>query len=101
MTRHKTQQQVIFDLGMRRLQDPKLKQEKTHMDQQQVIFEYGKLQLNFVSVSQQLMQVSTALAAANKELAELKKTLKEYQSAPEQVGEALKPEIVRTESAGA
>ena len=47
------------------------------MDQQQIIFEYGKLQLNFVSVSQQLMQVSTALAAANKEIAELKKTVEE------------------------
>ena len=47
------------------------------MDMQQTIFEYGKLQLNYVSVSQQLSIVSTALAAANKEIAELKKSVED------------------------
>lgn len=66
------------------------------MDQQQVIFEYGKLQLNFVAVSQQVAQLGTLLANANKELAELKKQLAGQQ-------EANKPELVpdRAESAGA
>ena len=75
MTRHKTQQQVTFDVGARRLSDPKLKQEKLQMEQRDVIFEYGKLQLNFVASQQQVAQLGTLLAQANKEIAELKKKL--------------------------
>ena len=79
------------------------------MDQQQVIFEYGKLQLNFVSVSQQLMQVSTALAAANKEIAALKlqipKDMEQKGNGPTELTgqQEQKPHIVpdKSESAGA
>lgn len=73
------------------------------MDQQQVIFEYGKLQLNFVASQQQVAQLATLLANANKEIAELKKKLKEYDDASKDAEEALKPALVpsRAESAGA
>lgn len=96
MTRHKTPQQVTFDVGARRLSDPKLKQEKLQMEQRDVIFEYGKLQLNFVASQQQVAQLATLLASANKEIAELKKKLDTGADKPT-------PELVpdRAESAGA
>lgn len=62
------------------------------MDQSQVIFEYGKLQLNFVASQQQVAQLGTLLAQANKEIAELKKRIQEFDPTPE-------PD--RSESAGA
>lgn len=71
----KTQREVVMDVGMRRLHDPKLKQEKLHMDMKEIIFEYGKLQLNFVAVSTQNQQLSQALSDANKQIAALKAQL--------------------------
>ena len=62
----KSLEQVQFDVGKRRLENPKLKQEKLIMQTEQVIFEYGKLQLNFLAQNQQLQQMAQALAEANK-----------------------------------
>ena len=66
----KSLEQVQFDVGKRRLENPKLKQEKLIMQTEQVIFEYGKLQLNFLAQNQQLQQMAQALAEANKKAAE-------------------------------
>jgi hypothetical protein len=66
----KSIQQVQYDVGKRRLEDPKLKRERLTMDQPQVIFEYGKLHLNLVSAQNQLQQMSGLLAEASKKEAE-------------------------------
>jgi hypothetical protein len=71
--------QVIYEMALRILQDPKTRQEKLTMDNPQVVFEYGKLHLNYLALQQSFNVISGKLAEANKGCAALAVRIEELE----------------------